>query len=55
MNQTIEDRMRNIDKELKALKEELKVELLPKYLSPEHQKRVLRAFLEDIDDKEEEE
>jgi len=55
MNQTIEDRMRNIDKELKALKEELKVELLPKYLSPEHQKRVLRAFMEDIDDKEEEE
>jgi hypothetical protein len=55
MNQTIEDRMQKIDDELKALREELKVELLPKYLSPEHQKRVLKSFMETIDDKEEEE
>jgi hypothetical protein len=54
MNITIEERMQNINDELKALMEELEVELLPKYLSPEQQKMVLKAFMKDITDEVEE-
>ena len=52
MNQSIEDRMSNVDKELKKLREELRVELLPKYLTPEQQHRVLKAYMEDLKDEE---
>ena len=51
MNQSIEDRMSNVDKELKKLREELSVELLPKYLTPE-QHRLLKAYMEDLKDEE---
>ena len=50
MTVTIEERMQNINDELKALMEELEVELLPKYLSPEQQKRVLKAFMKGVDE-----
>ena len=52
MNQSIEDRMCNVDNELKKLREELRVELLPKYLTPEQQKRLLKAYMEDLKDEE---
>lgn len=52
MNTTLEDRISNVDKELKKLREELRVELLPKYLTQEQQKRLLKAYLEDLKDEE---
>lgn len=52
MNQSIEDRMANVDKELKKLREELRVELLPKYLTQEQQKRLLKAYMKDLKEEE---
>jgi len=52
LSEATEDRMSNVDKELKKLREELRVELLPKYLTPEQQQRVLKAYVEDLKDEE---
>lgn len=52
MNNTLEDRISNVDKELKKLREELRVELLPKYLTPEQQKRLLKAYMKELKDEE---
>ena len=52
LSETTENRMSNVDKELKKLREELRVELLPKYLTPEQQKRLLKAYVEDLKDEE---
>lgn len=45
VNNSIEERLENIDRELRKLREELRVELLPKKLSEEQVKRVLKAFV----------
>jgi hypothetical protein len=44
--------MNNYEEEILRLKEELGVDLLPKYLTPTQQHRLMQSMLEDIQEEE---